>query len=209
MSSISRPPNLSDRVLTLEGKVDALGADVQTIIRKVDEGNILRANENRDRWSKVVGSASVIGGIFAFVVNSMIGEKIMPLQEFKTSATTTMTRSQEVQSKQQDMLTAIVSQNATSIQERSDMRQMVQNNFERLSTLEKAHASHVAHNNAVNVEIETQVSALEQVQNMRQAHQDRINKITWDRTEAGDFPDAPMPEFRISNRNPKGFSNGH
>lgn len=204
MGDTNKPPSLNDRVLTLEGKMDGIIAEVKTLITKVDEGNVLRHTERRDAWSKVLGSASVIGGIFAFIVNSMIAEKIMPLQEFKTSATSAMNRVNEILTKQQDLLTRITAENATSIQDRHDMQKLVDMNYERLGKLETSHASSVAHYNASIVEIETQISALEQVGNLRAAYIDRINNITWQLGKLGTYPSDPMPEFRISNRNPAG-----
>lgn len=202
---IEKAPNLSDRVLTLEGKVDTLGVDVQTIIRKVDEGNAVKNSDRRFAWQSIIGSAGAVGAVVIFVITSKVNEKTGPLEAFKAYSEATQKTLVDQVAEQQKMLITIVAQNATSITERTDLRKMSDSTATRVSELERVQAAAFAHYDASTVETEAQVSALEQVSNIRVAYQERLNLMMWPEAK-GRFPDSPLPEFHISNRNPKGVA---
>lgn len=150
---------------------------------------------------KVMG---MIGTPAIAILALFIAKQVDPVAQSVSMLTATQKTLVETAAKQQDMLTTIVAQNATSISERHELHDKVETVTGRVGALEKEQSAAVAHYNSALTEIETQVAAVEQAMNLRSAYQERLNFITWQLAKLGAYPDSALPELHISNRNPQG-----
>lgn len=171
-----KPPNISDRVLTLEGKVDAMQRTLSSIENKLDVGALTQKGDRRYTWGVVIG---VVGTVLAPALTTI-----------------SVTLGLYVSNRLGPMETTLASMNA-----RLDGYQRTQDrNFERIGVTEQDLATEKATRKSQIVEIETQFHALSESTNMAVAELHRWNAVAAEKPGASKYPAGPFVFPNISNR---------
>jgi hypothetical protein len=169
--------NLGDRVLTLEGKVDALALTLASIEHKIDAASLTQRGDRRYVWGVVV---SVVG---LLLVPSITG----------LTVTLGLYVSSQMGPVQQEV-TAIKG-DIQSLYRVQDM------NVQRSSKNEAELEAEMATRRSQWVEQETQLDALSQSTNAQVTDLYRWLSVLWNKNpDLGPFPTEPRPQSNISNR---------
>ena len=188
-------------LVTLQNDVSKLANTVTTYI----QSDIASKKPNYGLWIAFASLLVLMCSGGWMVLTLKINAEIHPMSEKIVALEST----QEVLTREatlnRDKISATMSQNQVSIDDRLNLNKVVDSLKDKISTLATAQAADHADRSAHETEIETQFDADNQLRNIQFADQQRVNHTLWEQHKKtlGTYPDAPFYFPNISLRGGK------